>query len=252
MEENRFSGERLESKSNLSRNNLLEHLARYNLVVGNPEGVVLDIGCGAGHGSNKMSHKFKKIYGVDFDAEAVEYAQKNWSEKNVSYLRGSGTDIPFEDNFFEIAVAFEVFEHIQDWKKFLSELKRVVKDGGFIFISTPNKDIYSPGTKKPINPHHFFEMTITEFKDALNEFFSIKKFYGQRTPVYNDHWIWKLVNPVLFSLSPFINYKFNNTLKLKIINWIKPTLEESDIVFFEDETNIKKARFMVAVCQVKK
>ena len=60
MEQNKFGGERLDSKSNLARNNLVEHLARYNLVSGNPESVVLDIGCGSGHGSNNLSGRFKK------------------------------------------------------------------------------------------------------------------------------------------------------------------------------------------------
>jgi ubiquinone/menaquinone biosynthesis C-methylase UbiE len=248
MDGNKFGGERLESKSELSRNNLVEHLARYELVAGDSAKIVLDIGCGSGHGSNALSKKFRKVYGVDISADAIKYAKDNWQEDNIEFLIGSGTAIPFPDDTFNTAVAFEVFEHIQKWEDFLSELKRVVKKGGEIYISTPNKDIYSPGTAKPINPHHFFEMTESEFRKAVGGHFSIMKFYGQRTPIYNDHWIWSVVNPLLRAFKSVISYKLNNTIKLRIINWIKPELSLSDIAFFEEEPMIKKSRFFVVVC----
>ena len=249
MKENKFAGERLESKSNLSKNNLLEHLARYELVKGDKDSIVLDIGCGAGHGSFNLADRFKQIYGVDISGEAINYAKKNWSANNITFLIGSATKLPFADNYFDLAVAFEVFEHIADWKKFLTELKRVTKDKGLIYLSTPNKDIYSPSTTKPINPYHFFEMTEKEFKQALSQYFIIKKFLGQRTPVYNDHWIWQIINPILFAFRPIISYKLNNTLKLKIINWIKPNLDATDIKFYDDQSNIEKSRFLVAICE---
>ncbi len=248
MSQNRFGGERLDSKSQLSKNNLLEHLARYRLVEGVPAGTVLDIGCGSGHGSFVLADKFSAVKGVDVSAEALDYARQNWNNAKIEYKQGSGTEIPFPDSSFDVVVAYEVFEHICDWKRFLSEIKRVLKPGGLVYISTPNKTLYSPGTKQPINPHHCFEMTISEFKEALGGFFAIDTFYGQRTPVYNDHWVWYLVNPILYSFRKVIPYKWNNSLKLKLINWIKPELEEKDIVFGTQESWVVRSRFMVAVC----
>lgn len=247
----------MDSKSSLSRNGLMEHLARYNMVSGNPESIVLDIGCGSGHGSNKLSAKFKKVYGVDFAPDSIAYAKENWSAPNVEFMVGSGTEIPFADNYFDIAAAFEVFEHIEDWRNFLSEIKRVVKNDGLIFMSTPNRDVYSPGAKtgqKPNNPYHFFEMTVSEFKSALSEFFVIERFYGQRTPIYNDRWFWPILNPILFGLRHLgvMSYKATNSFKLKIVNWIKPVLELDDVKFYTDDANIKKSRNMLAVCRVKK
>lgn len=247
-DENQFEGERLDSKSRLSKNNLLEHLARYNLVKGERDSNVLDIGCGTGHGSNLLARHFKNIYGIDISSDAIEYAKKNWQRENITFIVGSGTKIQFDDNTFDITVAFEVFEHIKDWKKFLSELKRVTKRNGKIYISTPNKDIYSPGTKKPINPHHFFEMTEKQFRKALDLYFRIDQLLGQRTPVYNDHWIWRIADPLLLAFRGLLPYKFSNTLKLKIINWIKSELEPTDIIFSDDQAWIEKSRQMVAMC----
>jgi len=245
---NRFGGERLDSKSALAKNNLLEHIIRYDFVTGNPDQVALDIGCGSGHGSNRLATKFKTVHGVDIAEEAIAYASEHWQKPNINFSVGDSLDIPFPENNFDVVIAFEVFEHLTDWRKFLSEIRRVLKDNGKVYISTPNKTLYSPGTKNPINPHHIFEMTIPEFKSALQEYFEIEHLYGQRTPVYNDHWIWKIVNPILFTFKKVIPYKVNNTLKLKIINWIKPELVASDIILKEDTEWLEKSRFMVAVC----
>ncbi len=249
MKENKFEGERMESKSSLSRNNLLEHLVRYELLSGGKERIVLDIGCGAGHGSHTLAKKYKKVHAIDISPEAIEYAKKNWHVQNIEFGVGDCLSIPFPDSTFDEIAAFEVFEHLTDWRKFLSELRRVLKPGGVVYISTPNKTLYSPGTKKPINPFHIFEMTIPEFKAALSGFFTLETMYGQRTPVYNDHFIWKVVNPVLFTFKAIIPYKVNNTLKLKIINWIKPELEITDILLKDDPEWVEKSRFVVGVCK---
>lgn len=248
-EQNRFGGERLDSKSALSRNNLLEHLIRYEFVQGDINKVVLDIGCGSGHGSNTLSKKFKTVHGVDISQDAIDYAKSNWQQPNIIFQTGDSLNIPFPDNTFDVVVAFEVFEHLTDWNRFLAEIKRVLKSDGLVYISTPNKTLYSPGTKKPINPHHIFEMTIPEFREALLSYYKIENIYGQRTPVYNDHWIWKVVNPILFAGKHIIPYKWNNTLKLKIINWIKPVLDPEDIILNADPKWLERSRFMVAVCR---
>ncbi len=252
MESNRFEGERLDSKSTLARNNLVEHLARYRLIKGNKQNTALDIGCGTGSGSAILAKKFKKVIGIDLSGEAIQYAKRNVNGKNIEFLVGSGTKIPFSNNTFDVVAGFEVIEHIKNWKRFLKELKRVTKNKGLIYLSTPNKDIYSPGTKKPINPHHVFEFTLGQFKDALSNVFHVSEILGQRTPIYNDHWIWLIVEPLLQMSKDFLPYKFNNTIKLKIINWIKPQLEPRDVVFVKDETMIRKSRNMVGICINKK
>ena len=99
VKENKFGGERLESKSSLSRNNLLEHLARYRLLPGG-DFKVLDLGCGAGHGSNLLAEKYSQVTGLDISIDAIDYAKKNWSRPNIDFVVGDSMSIPFESGSF--------------------------------------------------------------------------------------------------------------------------------------------------------
>lgn len=244
---NVFAGERLDSKSHLSRNLVTESMARYRLITDVP-GVVLDAGCGTGYGCHMLARNGHQVYGMDISREAICYAKKNWNSYNVSYLVASGTDIPFPDNTFDTVVSYEVLEHICRWVKFLYELRRITKPRGKIYLSTPNREVYSPnGT---INPYHYFEMNLDEFREALGDFFRIERVLGQRTPTYNDHWIWKVVNPLFSALK--LNRKTRNTLNLHIINWIKPNLTMNDVVFSDKEEEIRKSWFMVAIATPRK
>ena len=97
-------------------------------------------------------------------------------------------------------------------------------------------------------------MSVAGFKNRVSEGFVIEKFYGQRTPVYNDRWFEPILNPILLGLRRLgiMSYKLSNTIKLNIINWVKPVLGLSDTVFYTDAENIEKSRFIMAVCRVKK
>ncbi|WP_300367238.1 class I SAM-dependent methyltransferase [Brachyspira sp.] len=63
---------------------------------------------------------------------------------NVPCIEADVTNLPFENNFFDLIISSHVIEHIEDENKILSEFNRVLKDDGLIFLSFP----YSPQYKK--------------------------------------------------------------------------------------------------------
>jgi hypothetical protein len=72
----------------------------------------------------------------------------------------------------DLAVAFEVIEHIEGWQAFLSELRRVLAPAGRLVISTPNRDYYAETRRRTgPNPYHVHEFGFEEFAAELRALF---------------------------------------------------------------------------------
>ncbi|MEX0881316.1 MAG: methyltransferase domain-containing protein [Candidatus Saccharimonadales bacterium] len=159
-----------------------EHVARYEtakaLVV---DKVVLDIACGSGYGSSILAEEAKNVIGVDADGKTISYAAKKYGSKKVKFLVGDATQIPIGDNSVDAVISFETIEHVANYRKFLSEVKRVLRDEGILIISTPNQDTYIEDN--PFHKHHF---TYDEFTKLLRPRFQYIKPYFQSTWLYNS------------------------------------------------------------------
>jgi ubiquinone/menaquinone biosynthesis C-methylase UbiE len=128
----------------------LKHLrAYYDFLISKEDlenKVVLDIGCGYGafvlYASEK---KVKKVYGIEITEKDLATAKKCVEKENVELKVGSGIEIPFPDNYFDTVVSFEVLEHIpkNTENKMFSEINRVLKKGGKLYLSTPFDSFFS-------------------------------------------------------------------------------------------------------------
>jgi O-antigen biosynthesis protein len=150
-----------------------EHVSRYAFASRWAPGTcVLDMGCGAGYGTAELANRAHFAVGIDMAQDAVAYAQSAYPLANICFLPGSVTSLPFRDGSFGLIVAFEVIEHLIDWRLLLSEARRVLHPDGVFLVSTPNKEYYtdSRGTSGP-NPFHVHEFEFDEFQNALAEFF---------------------------------------------------------------------------------
>jgi ubiquinone/menaquinone biosynthesis C-methylase UbiE len=61
--------------------------------------------------------------------------------EGIDYCLGDGLQLPFRDNSFETIYALDVLEHVDDERRFASELLRVLKPGGRLILTTPQYDI---------------------------------------------------------------------------------------------------------------
>lgn len=174
-----WTGERLETF--VYNENTNEHLHRYALAMQLVAGKdVLDIACGEGYGSNLMATIAKSVTGVDIDEATVAEAAKKYTRKELRFLPGSVADIPLESNSFDVVVSFETIEHHDKHTEMMSELKRVLRPGGILFISSPDKRNYSDIPKFK-NPYHVKELYQHEFETLLHRYFSNTFFMGQRS-----------------------------------------------------------------------
>ena len=150
-----------------------EHLARYALALRYAEGKrILDCGCGAGYGTAELATAASEATGIDFSNDAIEYAREHYARPNVRFITGSCLDLPFPASSFDLVVAFEVIEHLIDFRRFLDECARVLHPAGMLIASTPNKLYYaeSRSTSGP-NPFHEHEFEAAEFRSELDRVF---------------------------------------------------------------------------------
>lgn len=122
-------------------------------------GKVLDIGIGDGYLLEKLGCHFE-LYGVDISALNIQKTQTNFTDKNIAaHLReGSVDEIPFPDNLFDLVVASEVIEHVDNETllRGLKEIHRVLKVGGYFVGTVPANENLHDNTVYCPNCCHTF------------------------------------------------------------------------------------------------
>lgn len=112
--------------------------------------VCLDIGCGSGVGALLINQYLdcEQVVGVDIDPGMVTAAEgyvshppkwaQNMRTDNIEFLCGDATRLAFPDRCFNAVFLFGVLHHITEWKRTVSEVYRVLKEGGvFSFVEEP-------------------------------------------------------------------------------------------------------------------
>ena len=102
-----------------------------------PGSVVLDVGTGTGVFLPyllKNIGKNGKIVALDLAEEMLAKAMAKYSAENVEYLHADIMDIPVYEEMFDSVVCYSSFPHFQDKHKALTEIRRVMKPGGRVFV----------------------------------------------------------------------------------------------------------------------
>ncbi|MCH8268637.1 MAG: methyltransferase domain-containing protein [Acidobacteria bacterium] len=167
----KFTGERVipgEGDADL----LNEHRARYLFAQRFSAGkTVLDVACGAGYGTALLGEKAAAVFGVDLSAEAVSHARRHYGSPKVHFAQSDCLTLPFPARQFHLVAAFEIIEHLEDPKAFLSELHRVLHPAGLLALSTPNR-LYYTEERNEVNPFHVREFSFAELEEILKPLFS--------------------------------------------------------------------------------
>lgn len=117
-------------ESDLTQNSIKKII---DLSEGSDESIA-DIGCGNGYLLNLIKQKYpnKKTYGIDLD-NRLKY-------DNINFLKGDITNLPFEDDHFDIVISTHTIEHIIPLENSIKELLRVTKNK--LIIITPCQRYY--------------------------------------------------------------------------------------------------------------
>lgn len=94
---------------------------------------VLDAGCGTGALAFALAPLVSEVVGVDVEQEYLEAARER-APANVRFVEGDVTSLPFGYGAFDIAACYRVLHHVRRPELAVSELARVTRPGGRIFV----------------------------------------------------------------------------------------------------------------------
>ncbi len=115
---------------------LLDHIAEAGARLGRVPRV-LDVGCGEGHFAAALLRAGAEVVGCDIAAEPLRRARSRHPALDLRLVE-SEAPLPLEDTSFDLVWAGETIEHVADTAQWLSELRRVLRSGGLLLISTPD------------------------------------------------------------------------------------------------------------------
>lgn len=125
--------------------------AIHRISPGRIEGPILEIG-GGRSGLASILYPNADITTLDLDPELGKH-QPEWTRS--TFVCGDACALPFADDSFEVATLFDVLEHIDDDRRAAQEALRVVRPGGYVFVSTSEANWHYPyfSIMKPYCPH---------------------------------------------------------------------------------------------------
>jgi len=111
---------------------------------------ILEIGCGYGYTSYAIRKQGNNVIGLDISQNAIKFANTNFGNFHVNF----DVDKFVSDKKFDVIIATEVFEHLENPYLFVKKIKEFLKKDGKILMTTPNKD-FTKQNKKAIWQNDF-------------------------------------------------------------------------------------------------
>lgn len=99
----------------------------------NPEGKLLDVGCGTGNILCKLVNGKRELFGIDLSENMVKECKERM-EDHAEIKVADAEHMPYKDNFFEVLICNASFHHYPHPEEVLKEMKRVLKSGGRLLI----------------------------------------------------------------------------------------------------------------------
>lgn len=138
---------------------------------------VLEAGCGEGYGADLIAGVARRVIALDYDEATVAHVRARYPRVEVRH--GNLAALPLPDASVDVVVNFQVIEHLWDQPQFVRECFRVLRPGGELLMSTPNRITFSPGLDTPLNPFHTRELNAAELAELLTgEGFAVDRVYG--------------------------------------------------------------------------
>lgn len=136
----------------------------------------IDLGCGSGYGAARISAVARAVVGVDVSSEAVAFAQARYDLSNLTFKQiDPDARLPFNDGKFDVALSFQVIEHVTNDERYIEEAFRVLRPGGVLILITPDRRYRLFPGQKPWNRWHLREYSMRALCKLVRRQFVIEQ-----------------------------------------------------------------------------
>lgn len=144
----------------------------YKIVRNEINGNVLELGCGWGRGLEDVLMNAKKYTGIDRNHTLIRSLREQYPEQLFKTAILPELHY-FKADQYDTIVSFQVIEHIKDDRKFVSETRRLLKQGGKLILTTCNKSL-----SLSRNPWHIREYYADDLKALLQDYYDHVEIFG--------------------------------------------------------------------------
>jgi SAM-dependent methyltransferase len=177
-----FTGERLiPGEPRTADEHILElrHRFAYETAssLGQPGSKVLDVGCGQGYGLALMRRRGLQAHGLEVALDALTPPRR---AGGASWAVYDGQRIPLAVHSVGAVTCFQVIEHVTDPASLVQAISRVLRPGGILFMTTPNRLLRLGPSERPWNRFHLREYDAPGLRDLLTAHFASVQIAGVR------------------------------------------------------------------------
>jgi SAM-dependent methyltransferase len=158
---------------------------------------ILDLGCGEGHITEAIRCKWPRaeLCGFDYSLTAIEIARQRYP--SIDFAVADAYDIPYGPATIDATVMNNLWEHLPDPMRLLDQIRRVLKPGGYVIISTPSRyrfeNLVRAAFGQPIafmSKHHVTEYTVGQVVEQMR-FGGFEVIARESSRITSEGWSWK-------------------------------------------------------------
>lgn len=125
---------------------------------------IIEVGSGRGGGLAYLMESFtpRSAVGVELNPEAVSFCNKHYNLPGLTFTEANAEQLPFEDNSQDVVINVESSHRYANMQKFMSEVKRVLRPGGYFLITDFRHDHRMLHLKKTFTDSGLIQM-VEEF-----------------------------------------------------------------------------------------
>jgi SAM-dependent methyltransferase len=185
---------------------------------------ILEVGCGDGRITKFLARESNNVCAIEPDSSKVAIAKQSIPNANIQV--GSGENLQFLDNLFDLVIFTLSLHHHQDRCQALDEAYRVTKPGGIIIIIEPVADGELEIVFSFVNDE---EEVLSKTQGIIAE----SGLNISNDSIFTANWIFDDVNDLCFVLNSYYELEFDRHAKSKVLDFLGDKADHKPIILID-------------------